>query len=253
MISVWTENNKLYTHKPNLKNWEFNAKLLNDEKFNALRKDREELLDLGTLLVMPEDDHLLVLGGNQRNQVDGLLGREKEPIELIDFSQLDDGRWYVVTNITQNEGGQWVGETRTDLRSFATKFAAMKTYSYKHNSQYAGYNPDELSTDMANPELSEIDWSTVFANVGEPKSLQDYADLVAPEALEELGNQEAESTVPSEQTPEEVEEPKAESISKAQEFEERLVECPECHSQFDPKKYPASTSSGDELDEASIS
>ncbi len=269
MIETWIENNKLYTKKEYLRNWEFNAKLLSEDKFNALRKDREELLDIGTLLVMPETDlasgeeYLLVLGGNQRNQVDGLIGKDKEGIELVNFKQLEDGRWYVETNLIQTpDTGEFVGEVRSDLRSFPTKFAAMKTYSYKHNSQYAGYNPDELANDMSNPELQEVDWGTIFANVGEPKSLQDYADRVAPDVQQTLEEQTQEEVKmePEATEPETTEEqepttdtPPTEDKPFTETFAERLVNCPDCGATFDPKKYPApANATEDELDNAAL-
>jgi hypothetical protein len=248
MIQLWTENNKLYTYRPNLKNWEFNAKLLSSDKFNALKKDRTELLDIGTLLVMPEEDYLLVLGGNQRNTVDEELGRDKEPIELIGFKQMEDGRWYVISDLIQKDDGSWDGQIRTDLKSFSTKLAAMKTYSYKHNSQYAAYTEQTVREDINNPELGDIDFTTIFTNIGEPKSLLEGLEEAAQEAqgsLEQLSQEimkeGMEEPVPPVVESATLEAEKTDAFKREEpqevDFTRNLVECPSCSEQFDFRKH----------------
>jgi hypothetical protein len=246
MLEFWYENNKLYTKLDYLREWEDNKKTITRLNIDNTKNLRTNYLGLSTLLVQPMASdsgiYLLVIGGNTRTISDRELGVDKEPIELIDFKQLEDGRWYVLDNIKQLEDGSFTGTIRTDLKNFATLKEARTTYSFLHNAKVSGYDRDEVVAMLDDPELGELNLNEQFVQVGDPKSLGDWFDKSFPQASEEenlpvvdhpylQGNDELVSetlATPSEPLP---------STSAIEQTEERLVLCPSCGDIFDPSKH----------------
>lgn len=243
MIKTWIENAQLYTDRQSILNWEHNNQTASEEKLTTLSQDRSELVDMGPLLVMPSGDYQnwICLGGNKRNQVDGALGATKEWIKPVNFKQKEeDERWYACEaqiDVNGNITG-WV--VKDDKKSFSSLFAAQKYYSYKHNNNYGGIDPNILSSDKDNPELEELNWNEIFTAVGDPGSVQKFIDKIeedADSAEDDLNkaveNQPTAENAGNDNTLEKDKE------SEIERFENRIVKCPSCGEEFDPKKHRA--------------
>lgn len=215
-------NNKLLAKRSDLHNWEGNLNVISSDNFQKLLQARRDYVDTEPFLVMPDGT---ILAGNHRNLADEKYNVEWEWVELIDFAQLEDGRWYVIQD----------GEVQRGKRSFETREKAMLAYCLLKNSKYAGISVDKLANITSFPEYDDL-LTELNAVVGDPKSIQEFINKVASEPTPEVPTPPVEGdsteTHPTEEAPPAVPEtppvPEPVEPEEAAVFAEIPAKCPDC-------------------------
>lgn len=149
-----------------LKGWSQNPRNISQEGLDKL----DAQLSLGQfkpLLVTPEDNHYIVLGGNMRLKALTSRGEESVNVIVIEFVNENDV-WYSI-----------IDGKRVTERSFPTKLDAMMEYSLADNDRAGWYDMDLFAN--IKDELS-INWDMYAMDITPPQSIEDLLESIAPES-----------------------------------------------------------------------
>jgi hypothetical protein len=168
---------------------------MNDDGYERLKKQIQDLGQYKPFIVMPESDHFIVLGGNMRLQIYQELGIAEVWCSRIEFVQEGDV-WRSVIN------------GKPSNRTFTTKENGMMEYALSDNDRAGYYDADKIINAMP---TFQVDWSAYSLDFKPPETIQALIDQVERDA----DKAEAELT-------------KEDKIRVP-----KKVTCPECNAEFE--------------------
>jgi len=154
---------KQYKPLSELKEYESNARDIDQESYGRLKDQLSLKGQFAPLLVMPDGT---VLSGNMRLKAMRELGIEQAWIVTVDFIQKEDGLFRAVF------------ESVEQVEPYATKEDGMLSWSLAHNADYGHYDFDKFANIKDNFGL---DWNTFAVNFDTPNTIQELINNIAPE------------------------------------------------------------------------